>query len=189
MAYFPVFLDLSQKSILVIGGGKVATRKLEKLLMFSPRDVSVVAKSASDGFKALCLENSIEINLREFDWNDLTNQQLIIVAVDDLNLQKNIFEKCKEDNILCNCVDSSDLCNFIFPAVVKRGDLCVGINTSGRAPYLSKRIRQLIDGLLPESLGETIKLANSYRKSIDDKKASSDKIKAHIDELLKKIGL
>lgn len=187
MPLFPTFLDLSKRKILLLGGGEVASRKLEKLLMFSPAHLKIVAKEANDEFKGICSNANYKYEHREFQWDDLNQVDMVIVAIDDIPLQGKIFSYCEERNLLCNSVDSVDYCNFIFPALVTRGDLCVGINTAGKAPYLSKKIRKKLDILLPDELGAIVEKSHEFRSSVEDKKAMESEIKKYIDNLVSEI--
>ena len=161
MPLFPAFVSLKGKKILVVGGGKVATRKVEKLLPFGG-NITVVAPRVSKKLKKLAREGKIKLKRRRFLTGDLKNAFMVVVAVDDTDLQRKIFNLCQKRGILCNSVDSPDYCNFIFPALVVKGDLVVGINTGGKAPALSREVRKLIERSLPEGV-ETI-LETLYRE-------------------------
>jgi len=151
MPLFPAFVSLKGKKILVVGGGKVATRKVEKLLPFGG-EIAVVAPKVSKELKKLAKEKRIKLKRRRFLTGDLRGAFMVIVAVDDIDLQRRIFNLCQKRGIFCNSVDSPDYCNFIFPALVVRGDLVIGITTSGKAPALSREVRKLIEKTLPEEL-------------------------------------
>ena len=165
MSLFPAFVSLKGKKILVVGGGKVATRKVEKLLPFDG-EITVVAPKVSKELKKLAKEKKIKLKRRRFLTGDLKNTFMVIVAVDDIDLQRRIFKLCQKRGILCNSVDSPDYCNFIFPALVVKGDLVIGITTSGKAPALSKEVKKLIEKTLPEEIEDILETLYRERKRL-----------------------
>lgn len=189
MPLFPAYLNITNKPVLVVGAGNIAARKIEKLLLFSP-NIQLVAIDVNDEVQKFIKDyDNISFEQRAFEFSDLEGKSLVIVAIDDIPLQKEIFDKCDSVDQLCNCVDSPDYCNFIFPALVIRGDLSIGINTAGKAPYVSSRIRKLLDGLLPMELSELVTKAYEFRQNVPDKKLATQAIKKHIDELISKIKI
>ena len=115
MGYFPFFVDVENQNCLVVGGGVVALRKIEKLLPFNP-NITVVSPKIHK--EILSIENINIIN-RKFDFNDLKEKSFVITATDDKVLNKEIYNSCKENNIPVNTVDDKDNCSFIFPALAK----------------------------------------------------------------------
>ncbi|NPA14738.1 MAG: bifunctional precorrin-2 dehydrogenase/sirohydrochlorin ferrochelatase [Aquificae bacterium] len=163
MPLFPLFVDLKGKEILVVGGGKIATRKVEKLLPFGGK-ITVVAPKISPELKKLSKEGKIKIKRRRFLTGDLKNKDLVVVATDDINLQRKIFKLCSKKRIPVNSVDSPDYCSFIFGSLIVRGDLVIGITTSSKAPALSKEIRKLIEKHLPPNVEEILNHLYEVRK-------------------------
>ncbi len=151
MPLFPAYIDLSGRSVLVVGGGEVATRKVKSLLRFT-KNITVVAPKVTTELRDIVKREGLRLKRRAFMRGDLRGKDMVIVAVDDVRLQRRIFELCERKGILCNCVDSPEYCSFIFPALVVRGDLVVGVSSSGKVPALSRRIRELVERCLPEDL-------------------------------------
>ncbi len=177
MPFFPAFIDISGKEILVVGGGEVATRKVEKLLPFGGR-ITVVAPKITKRIKELWRDGKINLRRRKFLVGDLRNKKMVIVAVNDLRLQERIFRLCERRGILCNSVDSPEFCSFIFPALVVKGDLVIGISTSGKAPALSRRLRELFESCLPDDIDSILKTVENRRRELPKGKARQ---KAMID--------
>jgi len=184
MPFFPLFVNLSQKEILVVGGGEVATRKVEKLLPFGGK-ITVVAPKVTKKLKKLAKEGKIKLKRRKFLTGDLKNKSLAVVAVDDLNLQRKIFKLCTKRGIPCNTVDSPRYCSFIFPALVVRGDLVIGISTGGKAPALSKEIARLIDKTLPPNTEEVLNRLYGERRKRRKGKKRREFLKRLAKDLLK----
>jgi siroheme synthase-like protein len=100
----------------------------------------------------------------------------VIGALDDLGEQEKIYNYCIQSKIPVNCVDSPALCSFIFPALIVEGDLCVGINTAGRAPAVSSALRQYLTKLIPPKIGELIDHVHTIRLSEPVGKTRQEKI-------------
>lgn len=162
MGFFPVFLNLSKKRVLVIGGGSVATRKVKSLLLFT-KNVTVVAPKVKPELMKVIEENRLRLRRRRFKVSDLKGKDLVVVAVDDTRLQEKVFRLCEQRGILCNSVDSPEYCNFLFPSLIVRGDLVVGICTGGKAPALSKRLREVLERAIPENVEEVLRIVSEKR--------------------------
>jgi precorrin-2 dehydrogenase/sirohydrochlorin ferrochelatase len=184
MAYFPIFVDLENKNVLVVGAGEVALRKIEKLMPFNP-EITVVAKEVKrQEIFDLYKEKKIKLFERDFKKEDIQNKDIVIVAVDDLDLQKEIFQLCTEKNIPVNSVDSLDYCSFIFPAYIKKGDIVIGISTSGKAPALSSALKEIINSALPENVEEIKEILEEIRKKYPKGKERQKIIIEKLKELL-----
>ncbi len=174
MAYFPFYIDIENKNILVVGGGTVALRKIEKLLPFKP-NITVVSPKISTEILRL---NVNTIN-REFADGDLENVFCVISATDDEQVNAHIFELCKEKNILVNTVDDKEKCGFIFPALVQKNSVTVGITTSGKSPIYAKYLKEQFLNMLENTNSDTAETLWQYREYI--KKNTAD------EELRKKV--
>jgi precorrin-2 dehydrogenase/sirohydrochlorin ferrochelatase len=164
MGIFPIFIDIKDRPILVVGAGNVAARKIEKLLPFGPR-IIVVAPRVSDEVEGWLARGLIQLQRRPFEPSDIDGSALAIVAADNISLQKKIYEICLERKIPCNSVDSPAYCSFIFPALVTRGDMTVGISTGGKAPGLTAKMRRFLDEILPDDIAQKVERVAEFRKS------------------------
>ncbi len=169
--YFPMFVSLREEEVLVIGGGEVATRKVEKLEPFGVR-ISVVAPKISERiFQSPSVKECFR---RNFEMQDLEGKAVVIVAAPDREgLHETIYRECVRRKIPCNSVDHPKFCTFLFPALVVRGDVTVGVSTSGRAPALSAKLRKEIEKNLPHDLDERVESISQIREGYR---------KPHIDE-------
>ncbi len=164
MALFPMFVDLQDQDIVVIGAGEVALRKIEQLIKFSPK-LTVIAPSIHEEIRVLSGEHAMTLLEREYVIEDCENRFLVIGALDDLAEQEKIYEACMQTKTPVNCVDSPALCSFIFPALIVQGDLCVGINTSGKAPAVSSALRQHLTKLIPDGVHHLIERVHTIRQT------------------------
>ncbi len=165
MKYFPLFLKIENIRVLLVGGGKVATEKLEKILDFTS-DIKIITPFVSNEAKEYIEAHQLSFEMRKYRIGDIKEFDIIVVAVDNLELQKEIFEECKLYNKLCNSVDSVDYCNFIFPSYIKKGGLTVAISTSGKSPAVAKHIKGYLSNKIPDDIGEFLEYMNTLRNSI-----------------------
>lgn len=175
MALFPMFVDLKDQDCLVIGAGEVALRKIEQLVKFVP-NLTVIAPAVHEEIYQLAHDHSIVIIQREYDLEDCENRFLVIGALDDLREQEKIYAACRTLKSPVNCVDSPALCSFIFPALIVEGDLCVGINTSGKAPAVSSALRQYLTALIPKRISKLIARVDIIRQNEPVGKKRQEKI-------------
>lgn len=145
MAYFPFFVDLEGQRGLIVGGGTVALRKAEKLLPYGP-GLTVVAPEPVSELAAL----PVELTRREFQPEDLDRADFVIAATDNEEENHRISALCRGRKIPVNVVDDKEACSFLFPALVRRGNLSVGVSTGGSSPTAAIWLKEQIDALLPE---------------------------------------
>lgn len=179
MGYFPFFVDVENQNCLVVGGGVVALRKIEKLLPFNP-NITVVSPKIHK--EILSIENINIIN-RKFDFNDLKEKSFVITATDDKVLNKEIYNSCKENNIPVNTVDDKDNCSFIFPALAKNNGVTVAISTSGKSPLYAKYLRKKIENLIQDSESIVDNLSK-YREKIKNEISLEENRKIAFEKLL-----
>lgn len=161
MAYFPFFIDLTGKKCLIVGGGRVAARKAEKLAGFC-EDLTVVAPKVCDEMP----REHIKIRQRSFQDSDLDGVFLVIAATDDSALNHHIFTECTTRGILANTVDDLENCGFIFPALVKKNNITVGISTGGDCPAMAGFLRKMIDEQIDEHLLSCADILRRFRPDI-----------------------
>lgn len=138
--YLPIFVDLRDLPVVVVGGGAVAARKIESLLRAGAR-VRVIAPEVTDEIASF---REIETELRAYEEDDLEGAFLVIAATDDEKINRAVSEEARQRRIFCNVVDRPELCSFIVPSVVERGPIKVAISTGGLSPALSRRLRLII---------------------------------------------
>ena len=162
MAYFPFFMDLAEKPGLIVGGGKVALRKIEKLLPFGPA-LTVIALE----FCTEILEiPGLRLFRRAYAPGDEAGMAFVIAATDQRPLNAMISNRCKVNSIPVNVVDNAELCTFLFPALVQRGALTVGISTGGSSPTAAICLKEAVSGLLPEHFEDILDFLHQIRPSL-----------------------
>lgn len=141
---FPMFMKLTGRQCLVVGAGRVGEPKIGGLIDTGAR-IHVVAIEASEQVYQWARAGKIELEIRAFSPRDLDVKFLAIVATASEQLNKLIYEEAKRRGVLCNVVDVPELCDFFYPAVVRRGDLQIAISTAGQSPSLAQRLRQQLE--------------------------------------------
>ena len=148
MVCFPLFVDLNDKTVLVVGGGPVAARKARVLLDYGPR-VLVCAPRYVPELEQL---PGAELLRQPFVPELLEGVSLAVAATDDRVLNRTVAQLCRKRSIPVNAADSREESTFLFPAVVRRGRLSVGISTGVASPAAAAHVRRTLEGQLPESL-------------------------------------
>ena len=140
-SYYPVFLDLKDRTCVVIGAGQVAEGKIASLLECGAT-VKMISPEATEDIRKLARESVISWEQREYEEGDLKGAFLAIAATDDNSVNRKIAQEAAQERSLLNVVDVTHLCTFIAPSVVRRGDVTVAISTSGLSPALARKLRQ-----------------------------------------------
>lgn len=139
MTLFPFFEDIDGKRFVVIGGGKVARGKVSRLLPFTD-NITVISENTDIDF--------VPVIRRKFTQSDILSGDYIIAATDSEETNREIFALCQKHRKPVNTVDDPEKCTFIFPSLIKRGELVIGISTTGKSPALSKHLRQQMEAEL-----------------------------------------
>jgi len=144
MSFYPISVDLKERPCVVIGGGKVAARKVLGLLSCSAQ-VTVVSPELTEELLLQHADGRFRWIDREYRSGDLGNAFLVIAATDDEETQKQVYDDAVTNNLLLNVADVPQRCNFILPATVRRGDLTISISTSGKSPALARKLRMELE--------------------------------------------
>lgn len=177
MAYFPLFIDLDHADVLIVGGGSTAHRKMETLLAFGAEVTVVSPKFTGDFAAAETVKAEFYPELLEH-----TSYALVIAATDSKQVNGEVCRAAKERNIPVNSVDDPENCTFYFPAVIKDGDVVVGISSGGKSPLVVQYVKQLISRVFPPNIGavneEMGRERRRIRKEIPGKTAQDQKRRA-----------
>jgi uroporphyrin-III C-methyltransferase/precorrin-2 dehydrogenase/sirohydrochlorin ferrochelatase len=160
MRYFPVFFDLEDRKVVVIGGGEEALRKVRLLLKTSAK-IDVVAPVLHD---ELAAEPRVRWAGKAYEAGYLDGAALVYSA--DKELNERVSKDAQARGIPVNAVDAADISSFIVPSIVDRDPVVVAIGTEGTAPVLAQGIRMKIDALLPQDMGELARRAASLREHV-----------------------
>ena len=193
--YYPIFLDISKKPCLVVGGGSVAERKVSILLKFKA-NIKVVSPRISKPLRKLVEKGKIHVSQKEYDASDLNGVALVFAATDIESVNQSIRRDASERNIPVNVVDNPALCDFIVPSILKKDPTLIAIPTSGTLPFLSKKLRKDIAEKITNDYVRYAGIVGRFRKlliaRIEDKKLRQNIMKeiAKIDiSEINKMGL
>jgi len=165
---FPIFVKIDQIKILLVGGGYVGAEKLATLLRNNPQaQITLVADLIREDTEKL-IQNAccVQVVRRKFEWNDLDEKDLIILATNNRKLHEEIKAEASRGNILTNVADTPDLCDFYLGSVVQKGDLKIGISTNGKSPTLAKRIREYLEDGLPDDIQDLLDNLENFRQTL-----------------------
>lgn len=199
MAYFPIFIEIEKKKCLVVGGGKVALRKVETLLRYDAQ-VHVVSREICEEIRALLPPENIhegellpspgDTNVRELlpecscgpEWplpDHFTGAALVVAATGSREVNHRVAQFCRARRIPVNVADAPEECTFFFPAVVKKGDISIGVNTGGKSPAVSSQVRRDIEKAIPdyyEAIADQLGVLREYVKSHVERESDRRKI-------------
>jgi len=162
---FPMFMKLTGKHCLVVGAGKVGEPKIGGLIDTGAR-IHVIAIEASFQVREWANAGKIDLELRPFSNNDLDGKFLAVVATASNRLNGLIYREAERRGVLCNVVDVPDLCDFFYPAVVRRGDLQIAISTNGQSPSLAQKLRQQLERQFGAGYAEWVRQLGETRRLI-----------------------
>ena len=159
MKYYPVFLDMKDRKVLVVGGGFVALQKIKTLL-----DSGVIVKVITKELIAEDIkELPVSLEIREYNENDMIGVSIVIAATNSHEVNTKIFEHSKKYNVLLNAVDDKDNCDFILGAIVNKGDITVTISTAGKSPIVAKKIRDKVNEMLNINYENLLEVYGNFR--------------------------
>lgn len=162
MDHFPVFLDLHGRSCLVVGGGKVAERKVDSLLKAGAH-VTVVSPEITAEMRITLDQQNAHWQAREFADSDADGQFLIIAATNNGKVNAHVAALANARNIPVNVVDDQSLCSFIVPSVVDRSPVIVAVSTGGASPVLARQLRMRLETMISSSCGQLAGITEEYR--------------------------
>ncbi len=171
MGYFPFFMELEGREGLVVGGGAVAARKVQKLQLYGPR----LTVAAPEILPEIAELPGVTLLRRAFAPGMLEGKCFVIAATDSREVNRGIAALCRERGIPVNAVDDKEACTFLFPALVKRGDLTVGVSTAGASPSAAAWVGRRVSERLPEDFGELLDYLASLRPMVRKRVAEENR--------------
>jgi siroheme synthase-like protein len=165
---FPIFLKLENLRVLLIGAGNVALEKLQAIVNNAPKTkIKVVAKQVHPVFAEFSQQYpSIEILTIEYNASYLDDCDIVISAVNNLQLSEQIRNDAKQKGKLINAADKPELCDFYLGSIVTKGNLKLAISTNGKSPTVAKRLKEIFNELLPEELDEVLNNIQQIRETL-----------------------
>lgn len=174
MKYYPIYIDIAGKVCVVIGGGVVAERKVDSLLL-AGGSVTVISPKATKNIKKLARDKQITLIVKGYKTGMLKGAAIVISATDMKRVNEAAHKETLSLGVPFNAVDCPDKCTFIVPSVVKRADLIIAISTSGSFPMLAKKIRLELEEIYGPEYAVFIRILGLVRKKLLKGRMGCDK--------------
>jgi len=164
--YYPAFLDLWQKRVVVIGGGTLATGKIQGLLPCGPEPLVVIAPEVSELIEQQAAAGVLQWQRRTYAAGDITDADYCFAATNDRTINEAVATEARRERVPVLAIDDVPNCDFIAPAIVRRGRMVVAISTQGLSPAMASHTRRELDSLLPPQWGDLLDVAAAVRKGL-----------------------
>jgi precorrin-2 dehydrogenase/sirohydrochlorin ferrochelatase len=171
--YYPIFLNLQGKKCVVVGGGEVAFRKVERLLE-SGADVTVVSPTLDPRLAQLARRRTIHTIERNYRSGDLKGAAIAIAATDIKGINHKVAEEARKVKALVNLVDDPEPSDFIVPSFFRKGDLIVAVSTGGQSPALARKVRSRLEKTIGEDYALLVPMIGDVRRTLKKKGVTVD---------------
>lgn len=165
MGYYPLYLEMTGRRCLVIGGGAVAERKIAGLLE-AGAEVTVISPDVTETISRWSKNDSIDLKPRPYRAGDLAGRELVFVATDDSEVNAAVYQEGKSRGVWVNSADDPAHCDFILPSVLRRGDLTVAVSSGGHSPALARTIREELEEHFTQEYEQLARLAAEARNEL-----------------------
>ena len=189
MPFFPMYIDLTDKKVLVVGGGRVALQKIKVLIEFEPA-ITVVADSFSSDFLNYISDKDINVLEKKFEDSDISEEDdytVVVAATNNLEVNRRIYQLCISNKIPVNVVDNPGLCTFIFPSIYVNQNLVCSVSTAGESPVLTQYIKELLIKQLPANIGEISSRMGKIREKMKLTEPDMQKRKIKLRRILEQL--
>jgi precorrin-2 dehydrogenase/sirohydrochlorin ferrochelatase len=166
MDYYPAFLDLCQKRVVVIGGGTLATGKIHGLLPCGPDPLIVIAPRVSEFIEEQAAGGGLVWQPRTYSEGDIAGADYCFAATNDRDVNAAVAAEARPERVPVLAIDDVPNCDFIAPAILRRGRLVVAISTQGQSPALASHTRRKLEKLLPPQWGDLLDVAAAVRQEL-----------------------
>ena len=180
MRYLPLFIKNEYVRCLVVGGGEIARRKIDILLKAEIK-ITVVAPEVNETIRSYIDNGEVDYRAKKFDGSDLEGMTLAVAATNRAHVQQHVRRACERSNIFVNVVDDAQLSSVIFPAIVDRDPVTIAVSTQATVPALARRIRQLVDAAIPETIGPMAKWLSQQRQRVREVLEDDRRRRIHVD--------
>ena len=160
--YYPIFIDVEDREVVIIGGGVVCARKAETMLRYGA-NVTVVSPDFTDEIEKWARDGRIRTRRKEYDESDLEGASMVIASTDDACINGRIARDSRRRKIPVNVVDVTHLCEFIVPAIVESGSIQIAVSTGGKSPALARTLKEDLQKLVGSEYAEINDLLGSLR--------------------------
>jgi len=164
-SYYPIYVQLNEQPCVVIGGGKIAEGKVDGLLAANAK-VKIISPELTPHLHDLVKQNQVEYAARNYQVGDLTGAFMVICATDQTDINHQVWQEASANQQLVNVVDDTPRCNFIAPAILRKGDLNIAISTGGKAPALAVRLKERLQEEIGPQYERFLELSGQLREPL-----------------------
>ena len=162
--YYPVYLDIEERNVLIIGGGNVCARKAETMMKYGAH-VTIVSPEFTDEIEAWATQGVLELRRKPYEEPDLNGASIVIASTDDPCINARIARDCRRRKIPVNVVDVTHLCEFIVPAIVESGSIQIAVSTGGKSPALARTLKEDLQKFVGPEYDEVNQVLGSLRSA------------------------
>jgi len=160
--YYPIYIDIEERNVVIIGGGNVCARKAETMMKYGAR-VTVVSPEFTDEIEQWAREGCLTIKQKPYDASDLDGANIVIASTDDQSVNEQIAADCRARRIPVNVVDVTPLCEFIVPAIIEKGSIQIAVSTGGKSPALARTLKEDLQRAVGPEYAEVNDVLGSLR--------------------------
>jgi precorrin-2 dehydrogenase / sirohydrochlorin ferrochelatase len=139
--YYPIYIDIEDRDVVIIGGGNVCARKAETMMKYGAR-VTVVSPDFTDEIEQWAAEEKLALKRKHYEEADLDGANLVIASTDHQSVNEQIAADCRRRRIPVNVVDVTPLCEFIVPAIIEKGSIQIAVSTGGKSPAVARTLKE-----------------------------------------------
>jgi siroheme synthase-like protein len=160
--YYPIYLDIEDRNVVIIGGGNVCARKAETMMKYGAR-VTIVSPEFTDEIEQWGREGSLTIRRKPYEAADLDGANIVIASTDHQDVNEQIAADCRARRIPVNVVDVTPLCEFIVPAIIEKGSIQIAVSTGGKSPALARTLKEDLQRVIGPEYAEVNDVLGSLR--------------------------
>ena len=160
--YYPIYIDIEDRDVVIIGGGNVCARKAETMMKYGAR-VTIVSPEFTDEIEQWAREGKLAIKRKHYDDADLEGANIVIASTDDQRVNEQIAADCRRRRIPVNVVDVTPLCEFIVPAIIESGSVQIAVSTGGKSPALARTLKEDLQRLVGPEYAEVNDVLGTLR--------------------------
>jgi siroheme synthase-like protein len=161
--YYPIYIDIEDRAVLIVGGGVVCARKAETMMRYGGR-VTIVSPEITDEIAAWERDGALVVNRKLYEESDLDGASIVIASTDDPCVNARVARDCRRRKVPVNVVDVTHLCEFIVPAIIEKGSIQIAISTGGKSPALGRTLKEDLQRTIGPEYAEVNDLLGTLRK-------------------------
>jgi precorrin-2 dehydrogenase / sirohydrochlorin ferrochelatase len=161
--YYPIYIDIEDRNVVIIGGGNVCARKAETMMKYGAR-VTVVSPEFTGEIEQWARDGALAIRRKHYDESDLEDANIVIASTDVQSVNERIAADCRRRRIPVNVVDVTPLCEFIVPAIIEKGSIQIAVSTGGKSPALARTLKEDLQRLVGPEYAEVNDLLGTLRE-------------------------